>query len=173
MSTTPLVLPPNATLFERNVESAGWRLGDDGPVGIRALWNPQTIPAELLPWLAWAMGVDAWDVAWDEAKKRAVVGSALPDHRVDGTLAGVRRVTGLYGGTVTNVVRPPCQLYYGAAQTQAEKDAALAVYPQLILRSDNDPFPVPDGRTHSRRPRSPCWGRRRFWPATAVVDLLL
>jgi len=104
MSTTPMllasVLPPNATLFERNVESAGWRLRNKGPAGIRALWNPQTIPAALLPWLAWALGVDAWDTTWDDGKKRAEVASALADHQVDGTLAGVRRVTGLYGGTV-------------------------------------------------------------------------
>ena len=35
MSTTPSllpsVLPPNASAFERNMESAGWRLRDDGP----------------------------------------------------------------------------------------------------------------------------------------------
>jgi len=151
MSTAPSVLPPNATPFERNLESAGWRLGDDGPAGIRALWNPQSTPAALLPWLAWALGVEAWDAAWDEENKRAVVASALADHRVDGTLAGVRRVTGLYGGTVTNVVRPPCQLYYGAAQTQEEKDAALAVYPQLILRADCNPFAAPAGATFPRR----------------------
>jgi phage tail P2-like protein len=158
MSTTPSVLPSNATPFERNMESAGWRLGADGPVGIRALWNPQAIPAALLPWLAWALGVDAWDTAWDEAKKRAVVASPLADHRVDGTLAGVRRVTELYGGTVTNVVRPPCQLYYGARQTQAEKDAALAVYPQLILRTDCDPFAVPDAATFNGRFMGHCYG---------------
>jgi len=60
-SLPPSVLPPNATPFERNLESAGWRLGDDGPAGIRSLWNPQSIPAALLPWLAWALGVEAWD----------------------------------------------------------------------------------------------------------------
>ena len=146
----PSVLPPNATLFERNMESAGWRLRNKGPAGIRALWNPQTIPAALLPWLAWGLGVDAWDTTWDDGKKRAVVASALADHRVDGTLAGVRRVTEFYGGTVTDVIRPPCQLYYGAAQTQAQKDAALAVYPQLILRTDGDPFAVPAGATFPR-----------------------
>jgi phage tail P2-like protein len=149
-SLLPSVLPPNATLLERNMESAGWRLRNEGPTGIRALWNPRTIPAALLPWLAWGLGVDAWDTTWDDGKKRAEVASALADHQVDGTLAGVRRVTGLYGGTVTNVVRPPCQLYYGAAQTQAQKDAALAVYPQLILRTDGNPFAVPAGATFSR-----------------------
>jgi phage tail P2-like protein len=176
MSIRPSVLPPNATPFERNLESAGWRLGGDGPAGIRSLWNPQSIPAALLPWLAWALGVEAWDAAWDEEKKRAVVASALADHRVDGTLASVRRVTELYGGTVTSVVRPPCQLYYGAAQTQAEKDAALSVYPQLILRTDSDPFAVPDGATFPRRSHmGSCYGvdlgaAERALPQACIED---
>ncbi|EHS5692594.1 TPA: phage tail protein I, partial [Escherichia coli] len=28
------------------------------PVRIRELWNPDTCPANLLPWLAWAFSVD-------------------------------------------------------------------------------------------------------------------
>lgn len=30
------------------------------PVSIRELWNPDTCPANLLPWLAWAFSVDRW-----------------------------------------------------------------------------------------------------------------
>jgi phage tail P2-like protein len=149
MSAT--LLPPNATPFERTIEAATWRLGDEGPNGIRALWNAETIPAQLLPWLAWALNVDAWDASWDEAKKRSVVATALALHRIDGTLAAVRRVTELHGGTLVKVIRPPCQLFYGPAPTQAERDAALAVFPQLVLRADNSPFVVPAGATFPRR----------------------
>ncbi|EQU65680.1 phage tail protein I [Escherichia coli HVH 209 (4-3062651)] len=42
------------------------------PVSIRELWNPDTCPANLLPWLAWAFSVDRWDEKWPEATKRAV-----------------------------------------------------------------------------------------------------
>lgn len=34
------------------------------PVSIRELWNPDTCPANLLPWLAWAFSVDRWDEKW-------------------------------------------------------------------------------------------------------------
>lgn len=42
------------------------------PVSIRELWNPDTCPANLLPWLAWSFSVDRWDEKWPEATKRAV-----------------------------------------------------------------------------------------------------
>lgn len=34
------------------------------PVSIRELWNPDTCPANLLPWLAWSFSVDRWDDKW-------------------------------------------------------------------------------------------------------------
>lgn len=37
------------------------------PVSIRELWNPDTCPANLLPWLAWSFSVDRWD---DKYRKR-------------------------------------------------------------------------------------------------------
>lgn len=36
------------------------------PVSIRELWNPDTCPANLLPWLAWSFSVDRWDDKWPE-----------------------------------------------------------------------------------------------------------
>jgi phage tail P2-like protein len=168
-------LPPNATAFERRLETSTWRLDDSGPVGIRALWNAKTVPAAMLPWIAWALNVDAWDTAWDEAKKRSVIGTALATHAADGTLQAVRAITELCGGTVTNVIRPPCQLYYGAAPTQAEKDAALAVFPQLLLRANNDPFVVPDGTAFGGRFPGRCYGvdlgdAERVLPRAFVQD---
>src|ERR1035438_2565623 len=102
------------------LETSTWRLYGKGPAGIRSLWNTKTVPAAMLPWLAWALNVDAWDTSWDEAKKRSVIGLALATHSSDGTLQAVKTITELCGGTVTNVIRPPCQLYYGAAPTQAQ-----------------------------------------------------
>jgi|GEM_PF-2783415 len=154
----PTVLPRNATPVERMLETSTWRLYGEGPVGIRALCNPQKVPAAMLPWLAWALNVDAWDTAWDEAKKRSVIGLALATHAADGTLQAVRTITELCGGAVTNVIRPPCQLYYGAAPTEAQKDAALAVFPQLILRTSNDPFVAPDGAAFGGRFPGLCYG---------------
>ncbi len=50
------------------------------PVSIRELWNPDTCPANLLPWLAWSFSVDRWDDKWPEATKRAVIRDAYFIH---------------------------------------------------------------------------------------------
>jgi len=62
------------------------------PVPLRTLWNPQTCPVPLLPYLAWAWSVDRWDQTWPEETKRAVVASAQFVHRRKGTIAAIRRV---------------------------------------------------------------------------------
>lgn len=62
------------------------------PVPLRQLWNPQTCPLNLLPYLAWAFSVDRWDECWPEATKRSVVESAHFVHRHKGTISALRRV---------------------------------------------------------------------------------
>ncbi|TKA96910.1 phage tail protein I, partial [Cereibacter changlensis] len=56
------ILPPNATKAERAFEAALAALCDL-PVPVGQLWSPETCPAALLPWLAWALSVDDWDPA--------------------------------------------------------------------------------------------------------------
>ena len=67
------LLPPSATKQERALALATSRVSDV-PLPIRTLWNPDTCPLELLPWLAWALSVDTWDPNWSESIKRAVNG---------------------------------------------------------------------------------------------------
>jgi len=43
------LLPPNATDTERAIEATTERT-TDLPVPLRTLWNPDTCPADLLPW---------------------------------------------------------------------------------------------------------------------------
>ena len=62
------------------------------PVRIRELWNPDTCPANLLPWLAWSFSVDRWDDKWPEATKRAVIRDAYFIHCHKGTIGAIRRV---------------------------------------------------------------------------------
>ncbi|HDS3107808.1 phage tail protein I, partial [Escherichia coli] len=62
------------------------------PVSIRELWNPDTCPANLLPWLAWSFSVDRWDDKWPEATKRAVIHDAYFIHCHKGTIGAIRRV---------------------------------------------------------------------------------
>ena len=91
------LLPPNATPLEQAwSEAIGQRL-DRIEVPLRSLWDPQTCPLPLLPWLAWALSVDAWDPAWDEQTKRRVVSEAIAVHRVKGTTGSLRRALDALG----------------------------------------------------------------------------
>jgi len=96
--TAPL-LPPNATELERALEATTARLADI-PVPLRQLWNPDTCPADLLPWLAWALSIDSWSSDWPVAVKRERVRQAIAIQRRKGTAESVRRVVESFGGSV-------------------------------------------------------------------------
>ncbi|MCM2973498.1 phage tail protein I [Larsenimonas suaedae] len=85
------LLPPNATTLELRAAEALADL-EQTPVPLRTLWNPDTCPARLLPYLAWAFSVDRWDTAWSEAAKRGVVRAAFYVHQHKGTISALRRV---------------------------------------------------------------------------------
>lgn len=85
---SPSLLPVNATPLERALEATLARV-DVLPVEIGQLWNPETCPFDLLPYLAWAISVDVWDAAWPEAIQRRVIANAPTVHRAKGTRAAV------------------------------------------------------------------------------------
>lgn len=87
MSSAQL-LPPNRTATETALEQVVGR--QDVPVPIRHLWNADTCPAELLPWLARAVSVDVWDSNWSAEQKRQTIKASLEVHRRKGTIGAVR-----------------------------------------------------------------------------------
>ncbi|MGK6323780.1 phage tail protein I [Sphingomonas sp. DT-51] len=93
------LLPPNATALERALETATARLGDV-PSPLRALVDPDSCPAELLPYLAWAIAIDSWSEDWPEAIRRARVRAAIPIQRRKGTVASVRDLIASFGGAL-------------------------------------------------------------------------
>lgn len=95
MSERPL-LPPNASPLERAAASALAEI-QRVPIPLRTLWNPNTCPAHLLPYLAWAFSVDRWDATWSEAAKRGVVRAAFFVHQKKGTISALRRVVETLG----------------------------------------------------------------------------
>lgn len=84
------MLPPSATAQERALAEAIARVSDV-PVLVRESWNPDTCPAELLPWLAWAFSVDEWDTTWTEQEKREVIKASLDVHKHKGTIGAIDR----------------------------------------------------------------------------------
>lgn len=107
------LLPPNATAVEAALASATARLADV-PAPIPALWDPATCPAALLPWLAWALSVDAWDAGWTDETKRRVIAASVATHRLKGTVGAVKRAVAVAGyGDATVVERFGLKNYDG------------------------------------------------------------
>lgn len=90
------LLPPNAAALERIAAEIGVR-ATELPVILRDLWNPETCPSNLLPWLAWAWSVDDWSDAWTERQRRDTVKEALAVQRIKGTIGAVTRGLGALG----------------------------------------------------------------------------
>lgn len=97
MSSTTL-LPPNSTLQERSLEEASARL-DHIPLIIRDLWQADTCPDDLLPWLAKAVSVDVWSPTWTPDQKRGAIRNSLAVHRKKGTIGAVLDALGGLGFT--------------------------------------------------------------------------
>lgn len=90
------LLPPSASALERRLADACSDIGAL-PVPLRQLWNPDTCPLALLPYLAWTFSVDRWDERWPEAVKRQVIKDAFFIHRHKGTIGALRRVVEPFG----------------------------------------------------------------------------
>lgn len=85
------ILPPNITEFERAMDQ---QAADQFalPVPVGDVWNPQTCPVHLLPWLAWGVSIDFWDSDWTEQEKREAIADAIEQQRRKGTPASLRAV---------------------------------------------------------------------------------
>lgn len=92
--TNKTLLPPSSTKLEKRLSQA---MVCDFPILLRSLWNPQTCPYELLPYLAWQYSVDYWDENWNEQIKRKIVAEAFEIHQHKGTKEAIRRAVGSFG----------------------------------------------------------------------------
>lgn len=84
------LLPCNATDQERALADTVARISDV-PVVVREVWNPDTCPSNVLPWLAWAFSVDDWDTNWTDKQKRQVIKESVYSQRIKGTIGAVTR----------------------------------------------------------------------------------
>lgn len=95
------LLPPNATPLEKAVMLAVLKQYAKLPLNIkRSLWNPNTCPVELLPWLAGTVGLQEWNNNWTEHIKRAQIRDAIVVAKKRGTLGAIKRSLNNYGVTV-------------------------------------------------------------------------
>ena len=90
------LLPSNATLAEKALAATTKRI-DDVRAAVRDVWDPDTCPENLLPWLAWAFSVDDWKPSWTVQQKREVIRKSIRVHRYKGTIGAVKEALGALG----------------------------------------------------------------------------
>ena len=82
-------LPLNSTPLELAIEAANY---ESTLTPLRSLYNADTCPEHLLPYLAWAWSVDRWNNGWSSEAKRSAIRSAYTVHARKGTIGALRRV---------------------------------------------------------------------------------
>lgn len=84
------LLPPNATALLKDLEAV---FGEaiDLPTLNRFVNNPDQAPANILPWLAWAVSVDDWSDNWSEEVRRNVIKASIEIHKKKGTIGALKK----------------------------------------------------------------------------------
>jgi phage tail P2-like protein len=102
------------------------------------VWDPYRIALRNLPYLAWAMGVNLWDDDWRETTKRTWVARQWEFKSLRGTEAGIRMAMDYVGRDVSpcgyqlsKITAPPQRVYSGPSLTREEREAWLALMPQV------------------------------------------
>lgn len=96
------LLPSNQTPLESALATV--MVPNVAPEILRTLWDADRCPVGFLPWLAWALAVDGWELAESVDAKRALIKGSLALHRKRGTPWAVREVIRRLGfGEVTLV----------------------------------------------------------------------
>ncbi|WP_199499921.1 phage tail protein I [Methylovirgula sp. 4M-Z18] len=127
------LLPPNGSTFESvlSLVSAARRpLNSDI---IRSVWNPATCPLDLLPYLAWGLGLELWDDSWSEQKKRDTIANIWKLKREKTTLAGISAYVDLVGSEVVAARRPRDKVFAIQTLSDAERAAQMALMPQIHI----------------------------------------
>lgn len=100
MSDIKQLLPPSVSTTEIAIEAviAERTQGIEAPIS--QLWDVDTCPADLLPFMAWAFSVEVWDHAWAEPVKRDVIRRSVEVHRLKGTRQSVALALGALGFSI-------------------------------------------------------------------------
>jgi phage tail P2-like protein len=93
------LLPLNATQLERNLSETIARLSNVDVTNVSALWNADTCPLYLLPWLAWAEQVPNWTSNWTEVVQRTSIKTQRAIRKKRGTKQAVVDAVASFGGT--------------------------------------------------------------------------
>lgn len=117
MTAPATILPPSSTPLERAIDQASASRLAALPSVVASLWNADTCPAALLPYLAWAMSVDEWNDGWGVDKKRAVIKESRTIHRHKGTPSAIKRALAAIGQPDAIVIERGNYIRYNAASS--------------------------------------------------------
>lgn len=126
------LLPASSTAWERAVEEAGATF-EMLPVPVGDIWNPETCPEHMLPWLAASLSIDLWRAEWPAWKKRQVIRESIQLARIKGTRAALERYLRQVDAELVHIITPPVKMFLGQSMTKEELDRFYAVMPQLRL----------------------------------------
>jgi len=96
------LLPPNSTQLEHALAASSDV--DQLPVELRTLWSAEHCPAAFLPYLAWTLSVDFWNMATTEAQQRSLIAGAIAWHRKRGTPWAIKQALAAIGYPVLELV---------------------------------------------------------------------
>lgn len=88
--TTEALLPTNQTPLEAALAQV-MRPSVD-PDLIRTLWDADRCHAAFLPWLAWSLAVDGWELAESDDARRELIKSSLAIYQRKGTPWAIREI---------------------------------------------------------------------------------
>ncbi|WP_257835018.1 phage tail protein I [Burkholderia glumae] len=88
--TIEALLPANQTSLEAALAQV--MRPEVDPDLIRTLWDADRCPAAFLPWLAWSLAVDGWELAESEDARRALIKSSLAIYQKKGTPWAIREI---------------------------------------------------------------------------------
>lgn len=155
-----LLLPPNATAWELALEQTSAERHPLPTETLRAFFNPDACPKDLLTWLAHEASVDLWDDAWTVERKRAVIKGWFQAHRTKGTRAGIAAAVALTDSRVAQDVTFPSRAFASAAITREQRDAWLARMPEIRIYFTSQK--APRGPAGHMRAEPPAAGRASY-----------
>lgn len=103
MNSPADLLPDNRTPLERGLADAGSVRGLEPDI-IRTLWNADTCPPEFLPYLAWSLSVDFWELAQTDDERRDLIRGAIQWHRKRGTPWAIKQALAAFGYPVLELI---------------------------------------------------------------------
>ena len=93
------LLPPSASVLEKTLADVTSRISNVDLSKVNTLWNADTCPLDLLPWLAWAEQVPNWTSDWTEAVQRESIKAQRTEKKKRGTKQAVIDAVAGFGGT--------------------------------------------------------------------------